>query len=106
MVEYFKEFDHSEGNVDVKVNVLRKHIINRFHNSKPPSRILITLSLIKDGILKLHDQNLEGSQDDAYSIRKNVLYMLSFENLWKKIQMLMIMTMMKANKKLIVIYLI
>ena len=82
MFRFFNEFiflDHLEVGVDVKVNVLRKYIINRFHNTIPPTRILTTLSLIDDIILKLRDKNLEGIQDDMYSVRENVMYMLSFE---------------------------
>ena len=78
----FNEFvflDHYEVGNDVKVNDLRKHIINRFHNNIPQTRILTTLSLVDEVILKLHEKNLEGIQDDMYSIRKNVMYMLSFE---------------------------
>ena len=77
--EEFTFLNHLQVGVDVKVNVLRKYIINRFHNTIPPSRILTTLSLIDDIILKLHDKNLEGIQDDMYSERENVMYMLSFE---------------------------
>ena len=57
MFKFFIEFvlfDHSETGVDVKVDVLRKNIINRFHDTISPSRILTTLSLIGDIILKLH----------------------------------------------------
>ena len=83
LFKIFNEFvflDHLEVGVDVNVNVLRKEILNRFHETIPPSSILITLSLIDDIILKLHDKNLEGIQDDMYSVRENVLYMLAFEN--------------------------
>ena len=82
MFKFFNEFiffDPSETGVDVKINVLRKHIINRFHNTIPSTRILTTLSLVDDIILNLHDKNLEGIQDDMYSVRETVLYMLSFE---------------------------
>ena len=72
-------FDHSEGGVDVTVNVLRKYIVNRFHNTIPPSRILTSLSLIDDKISKLRVKNLEKIQDDTSSVRENVLYMVSFE---------------------------
>ena len=75
---------HSEDGVDVNVNVLRKYIINRFHKAVPPSRILITLSLIDDIFLKLHNENLEKLQDDMYSVHENVLYMLSFEKIEEK----------------------
>ena len=51
--------DHSGGGVDVNVNVLRKYVTNRVHKTIPPSRILITLSLIDGNILKLQNKNLE-----------------------------------------------
>ena len=82
LINFLNEFillDHLEFVVDVKVTVLRKYIINRFHEFIPLSRILTTLSLLDDVILKLHDKNLEGTQDDMYSLRENVMYMLSFE---------------------------
>ena len=82
MFRFFIEFiflDHSETGVDVKVNVLRKYTINRFLDFTPPSRLLTTLSLIDDIILKLHDKNLEEIQDDMYDVLENVLCMLSFE---------------------------
>ena len=71
--------DHSVFGSDVKVNDLRKYVINRVFITIPPSRILKTLSLTDDVFLKLHDKNLEGIQDDMYSVRENVMYMLSFE---------------------------
>ena len=77
MLKLFAEFtflDHSEGGIDVNVNILRKYITNKFHKAVPASRILITLSLIDHIILKLHNKDL-----DLYSVRENVLYMLSFE---------------------------
>ena len=84
MFKIFIEFiflDHSQIGVDVKVNDLRKYIINRFHETIPSSRILTTLSLLYDVILKLHDKNLEGIQDDRYDVTENVMYMLSFEKI-------------------------
>ena len=82
MFKFFNEFiffDLSKIGVDVKVNGLRNYLINIFHQTIPPSRILKTPSLIDDIIIKLHDKNLEGIQDDMYSVRENVMYMLSFE---------------------------
>ena len=84
MFQFFNEFiflDHSEVGIDVKVNDLRKYVINGFHNTIPPSRILTTLSLVDDIILKLQYKNFDGMQNDIYSVRENVLYMLSFEKL-------------------------
>ena len=82
MFRFSNEFiflDHSEVGIVVKVNDLRKYTINRVYNTIHPSRIKTTLSLIHDVILRLHDKNLEGIQDDMYSVRENVMYMLSFE---------------------------
>ena len=82
MFKFLNEFiflDHSQDGIDVKVNDLRKYIINRFYNTIPPSRISTAKSLIDDFILKLHDKNIEGTQDNMYSVRENVMYMLSFE---------------------------
>ena len=59
--KFLNEFiflDHSQIGVDVKVIDLRKYIINRFHKTVLQSRILTTLSVIGDIILKLHDKNL------------------------------------------------
>ena len=67
MFKFFNEFiflDHLEVGVVVNVNVLRKYIINRFLETIHPNRILTTLSLLDDVILKLNDKNLEGRQDD------------------------------------------
>ena len=82
MFKFLSEFvflDHSEGGIEVIVNVLRKYTIHFFHKTVPPSSILRTLSCIVDVILKLHNKDLENIQDDMYSVRENVLYMLSFE---------------------------
>ena len=82
MFKFFNDFiflDHLKVGVDVKVNGLRKYIINRFYQSIPPSRILTTLSLLDHVILKLYDKTLEGIQDDMYDVRENVMYILSFE---------------------------
>ena len=80
MFKFFNEFiflDHSKNGVEV--NILRKYIINRFHKTIPPSRMLTVLSLIDDIILKLFSKDLEGIQNDMYEVRGNILYMLSFE---------------------------
>ena len=104
MFKVFNEFiflDQSDGCVDVKINVLRNYIINRFHNTIPQTRKITTLSLIDDIVLKLHDKNLEGIQDDMYSVRENVMYMLFFENLLMKMRFVMktmMIMIVKTNK--------
>ena len=80
MFEFFNEFiflDHFKDGINI--NVLRKYIINRFYKTIPESRMLTVLSIIDDIILKLHNKDLEGMQNDMYDLRENVMYMLSFE---------------------------
>ena len=60
MFKFFDEFiflDHLEVAIDEKINVLSKYILNRFHNTIPPSRLSTTLSLLDNVILKLQDKN-------------------------------------------------
>ena len=79
---FFNEFvflGQSETGLDVNVDDLRKYILNGFHETIPSCRNLTTLSFLDDVILKLHDKNLEGIQDDMYNVRENVMYKISFE---------------------------
>ena len=83
MFKFFNEFfflDHLEVGIDVNVNVLRRFVIIRFHETLPFCRKTTTPSLLDDVLLKLCDKNLKGKQDDMYTVRENVLYTLSFEN--------------------------
>ena len=86
MFKFFNKFiflDLSEG-VAEEINILRKHIINRFRKTVPASWMLTVLSLIDDIILKLYKKELEGIQTDMYNLRVNVLYMLSWERFLKE----------------------
>ena len=87
MFMFFNEFmflDHSKDGIDFKIDILGKYILNRFHKTIPPTRMLIVLSLIDDIILKLHRKDLKDIQNDMYDLRENVMYMLSFERVVKE----------------------
>ena len=54
-------------------------IINRFYKTIPHTRILISLGIIDDIILKTNSGDIEKILDDIHNLRENILYMLSFE---------------------------
>ena len=58
---------------------MRKYIINRFHESIPSSRIILTLSIIDEIILKVCDNDIDDILRDIHELRENILYMRSFE---------------------------
>ena len=65
----------------VELNQLRKRIDNSFHETIPVSSILVSLTIIDDIILKIHDNDIENFIEIIHDLRENILYMLSFEKL-------------------------
>ena len=60
-------------------NAVRKFIINRFHQSIPHDRIIITLSIIDEIILKICNNETDNILRNIHHLRENIIYMLSFE---------------------------
>ena len=58
---------------------VRTFIINRFYKTVPYTRILVSLSIIDDIILKINSGDIEKILNDVHSLRENILYMLSCE---------------------------
>ena len=69
--------------ITCELNQVRKCIINSFYKTIPHSRILVSLSIIDDVILKINDNDIENKIENIHDIRENILYMLSFEKLIK-----------------------
>ena len=63
------------------MNEVRKCIIKSLYKTIPHTRILVSLSIIEDIILKIHDNEIENIVKNILDSRENVLYMLSFEQL-------------------------
>ena len=63
------------------MNEVRKCIIKSFYKTIPHTRILVSLSIIEDIILKIHDNENENIIKNNLDSREIVLYMLSFEKL-------------------------
>ena len=60
-------------------NRLRKYILKYFHDKIPSERILISLYIIDDIILKIYNDDTNDIIEDINKLRDNVLYMLSFQ---------------------------
>ena len=63
---------------------MRKCRINNFHETIPPSRILVSLSIIDDMVLKIDDDDVENIFDNFQHLRDIILYILSFRKVSKK----------------------
>ena len=63
------------------MNEVRKGIIKSFYKTIPHSRILVSLSIIDDIILKTHGNEIENIIEKIHDLRENILHKLSFEKL-------------------------
>ena len=72
-------YDYKNIGIICELNPVRTFIINRFYKTIPYTRILVSLSIIEDIILKINSADIENILDDVHNLRENVLYMLSFE---------------------------
>ena len=76
-------FDFKKVGLTEELNQVRKCIINSFYKTIPYSRILVSLSIIDDIILKIHGNEIENILENIHDLRENILYMLSFEKFVK-----------------------
>ena len=74
-------YDYTNVGITCELNQVRKCIINIFYKTVPHSRIPVSLSIIDDIILKIHDSDIENIIENIHDLRENILYMLSFEKL-------------------------
>ena len=72
-------YDFKKIGIIYELNQLRKCIINNFYKTVPYSRILVSLSIIDDIILKMNSNEIEHILENIHNLRENIIYMLSFE---------------------------
>ena len=72
-------YDYNNIGIICELNPVRTFIINRFYKTIPYTRILVSLGIIDDIILKINNGDIEKILNDVHSLRENILYMLSFE---------------------------
>ena len=76
-------YDYKNIGITSELNQVRKCIINSFYKTIPHTRILVSLSLIDDKILKIIDNDIENIVENIHDLRENLLYVLSFGKLIK-----------------------
>ena len=74
-------YDYKKVGITCELNQVRKCIINGFHERIPYSRILVSLTIIDDVILKINNNDIENDNENIHDLGENVLYMLSFEKM-------------------------
>ena len=60
-----------------ELNTLRKYLNDYFSDKIPQERLLISLHIIDNIILKKYDN--KGVNNDLFKLREEILYMLSFK---------------------------
>ena len=76
-------YNYKKVGITCELNQVRKCIINCFYRTIPCSRILVSLSIKDDIILKFNCNDIEKIIEKIHDLRKKILYMLSFEKLNK-----------------------
>ena len=64
-----------------ELNTLRKYLIDYFYDTIPQERLLISLHIIDNIILKIYDN--KEINNDIFKLGEEFLYMLSFEKVVK-----------------------
>ena len=72
-------YDYKSTAIICELNPVRTFIINRFYKTIPSSRILVSLCIIDDIILKISNDDIENNLDDNHNLREQILYMVSCE---------------------------
>ena len=72
-------YDYKNIGIICELDPVRTFIINRFYKTVPYTRILVSLSIIDDIILKINSGDIEKILNDVHSLRENIFYMLSCE---------------------------
>ena len=73
-------FDYS--NIS-ELNKLHKYLIKYFYDNIPKERLIISLNMIDEIILKINDNDKKEINNDIFKLREEILYMLSFEKVIK-----------------------
>ena len=70
-------YDYTNIGITCELNHVGKCIFNSFYKTIPHTRILVSVYIIDDIILKINNNDIENIHD----LNENILYMLLFEKL-------------------------
>ena len=71
-------YDYKNIGIEREINQVRTFKFNRFYETIPYTRILVSLSIIDDIILKINSTDIENILDENHNLRENIIFMLSF----------------------------
>ena len=66
-----------------EINEARRCIINKFHETIPVERILITPSILNVVTLKVNDFDIQNIIENIHDLIANIIYMIGFEKVVK-----------------------
>ena len=72
-------YDYNSIRIREELNQVRKCIFNNFYTTIPYAKILVSLSIIDDIILKINYSDIQNNIENNQGLRENISYMLSFE---------------------------
>ena len=72
-------YDYKNTGIIRELNPVRTFIINSFYKTIPYTRILVSLGITDDIILKNSTDDIENILDGIHNLRENILYMFSCE---------------------------
>ena len=72
-------YEYKSIGITCELNQVQKCINTSFYKTIPHSRLLVSLSIIDEIILKVHDNGIEKFNENVHGLRENILYLLSFE---------------------------
>ena len=74
-------YDYTNVGITVELNHVRKCKFNSFYKTIPHSRILVSLYIIDDIILKINENDIEIIFENFHDLREIILYIMSIEKL-------------------------
>ena len=66
-------YDYKSVGVICELDPVRTLIINTFYKTIPYTKILVSLSIIDDIILKISNNDIEKTLNDVHNLRKHIL---------------------------------
>ena len=67
------------------MNQVRKCMNNSFHETRPPSRKQVSLSIVDDMILKINDNDFENIIDNLHDVREKILHMIGLQRFVRQV---------------------
>ena len=99
-------YEYTNIGITCELNQVRKCIIYSFYKTIPLTRILVSLSINDNIILKVNDIDIENIIEKFHDLRENFLYRLSFEKIVRDEQQKVIEPKLIDEKKIRLLYIV